>query len=827
MKHFWNGTWLGDTELEVALDGWEQSLPKELELELPREVLFEACGKAREALLSEDFRRKLSLACAGRTDLEDSLSEVVEYLEPQNLALKLKRELNEPDPELFERVDWREPIFEAWAPLGLLVHVAPTNALSVGPFTVLEGLLTGNVNLLKTPGSDPPFAALVLEQLVLASQGRLAPFIKVVSFSSSRTDLMARVVGLADGVAVWGGEQAVSSVREMVPTGVRVIEWGHKISFAYLACDRLDHEPSLEALAADCCRYDQQFCTSPQVVYLETQDFSVVQQFARRFAPILERISAQTPRLPMEERDWAEITTIREIHRREAFLPDLQAEIVEPDDRGWRLFLDARPALAPSPLYRTLWVKPLPADALVTTLRPMRRYLQTVGLAAGPERAANLVRRLTQAGVERVTTVGRMLDSYPGEAHDGLYALQRYSRRLGLRLESWAERMSCLSEIDSAAQTGPEPGTPIMSKEQFQAQGPDPDWAQLYFHSGGSSGAPKLSCFAYEDFHYHLSLGAEGLFAAGLDPASDRCMNLFFAGDLYAGFLCTYVILERLKAVQFPMTALQDYDEVARTVQELNVNTLLGMPSYIVELYRSHGPQLQSVRKIFYAGEHFSQAQREWLAQEHKVELIRSLAYGSVDVGFQGYQCTEAAPGVHHLHSRLQHLEILHLEKDEPVPFGETGRLVFTAAHRRGQSVVRYEPGDLGAWVQGPCACGRTAPLFALKGRHGDVFRIGTNFLNYRVFVDLLASEFHYSGPLQLVLEEGSPEERLIVRMEKEPGLEAETVRRRLVEREPHLQESVLQTKLLDFVVEIVAPEQLEHSKSSGKLKEVIDRRKV
>jgi phenylacetate-coenzyme A ligase PaaK-like adenylate-forming protein len=828
MKHYWNGQWVQESELDARLEGLFDDLPAELELDIPRETLLKACGVLCEHLAEgQPLRQKVMDRCSSRPDVADAIEEVREFFQPAALELKLKREFKEPDPEIFERVDLSEPIFEAWAPLGLLVHVAPANALSVGPFTVLEGLLAGNLNLLKVPGSDPPFGATILEGLVEASDGVLAPFIKVVSFASSHRERLQTMMDAADGVAVWGGEAAVESVSQMVRPGVRVIDWGHKISFAYLSVGHWEDEKILEALALDCCKYDQQLCTSPQAIYLQTDKYSDLQAFARKFAPILERVSSECPSQDMDDKDWAELTSICEIHKREGVLGEVQCEVVEPQDRAWRLLLDERPALMPSPLFRTVWVKPLPLKSIVATLRPMRRYLQTVGLSSGPEHAAQLVRRLVQAGAERVTTAGRMLESYPGEAHDGVYSLQRYSRRTGLRLGDWAARMSSLSEIDEPPNREIPAGIPIMTKQDFQAQEPDPAWAQLYFHSGGSSGAPKLSCFAYEDFAYHLSLGAEGLFAAGLNPTSDRCMNLFFAGDLYAGFLCTYVILERLKAVQFPMTALEDYDEVAKTVEELKVNTLLGMPSYIVELFRSHGNQLGSVRKIFYAGEHFSEAQRLWLQEEHRVELIRSLAYGSVDVGFQGYQCAHTAPGVHHLHSRIQALEILHPDKDEPVADGEVGRLVFTSAHRRGQTVLRYEPGDLGRWVEGPCPCGRTAPMFALLGRHGDVFRIGTNFFNYRVFPQLLAEHFHYTGPVQIVLASGDPLERVELRIETGEDLNAETVRATLIEKEPNLKESVLDTKLLDFRVEVIGPEAFEHSSSSGKLKEVIERRKV
>lgn len=447
MKHFWNGEWIPDSELDSRLQGLLGAMPAELELDLSREVLLAACGALYQRLSpGEALYERVVQACPGHSDVGDAIEEVREFFQPASLELKLEREFKEPRPEQFKRVDTTDQVFEAWSPLGLLVHVAPANALSVGPVTVLEGLLAGNLNLLKVPGDDPPFAATILEGLVEASAGKLASFIKVVSISSAQRARLQRIMDAADGVAVWGGDAAVESIAQMVPPGVRVIDWGHKISFAYLCREHWDDESVLEALARDCCKYDQQLCTSPQAIYLETSSYSELQAFAKRFGPVLERVSSQYSLQDMDDRDWAEITSLCEIHKREGILGEVQCEVVEPADRAWRLLLDARPALMPSPLFRTLWLKPLPQESIVATLRPMRRYLQTVGLGSGPEETAQLVRRMVHAGVERVTTIGSMLESYPGEAHDGVYALQRYSRRTGLRLGDWAAELSHLGE---------------------------------------------------------------------------------------------------------------------------------------------------------------------------------------------------------------------------------------------------------------------------------------------------------------------------------------------------------------------------------------------
>ena len=109
---------------------------------------------------------------------------------------------------------------------------------------------------------------------------------------------------------------------------------------------------------------------------------------------------------------------------------------------------------------------------------------------------------------------------------------------------------------------------------------------------------------------------------------------------------------------------------VTRVIIDQGVNTLLGMPSYLMNLFEKNATAFEKYRrieKIFYGGEHFTAAQRKRLTERFGVRLIRSGAYGSVDIGPMGYQCEYCAEGVHHLQQRLHTLEILKIDTDEPV----------------------------------------------------------------------------------------------------------------------------------------------------------------
>ncbi|MBS1226066.1 MAG: acyl-CoA reductase, partial [Proteobacteria bacterium] len=293
----------------------------------------------------------------------------------------------------------------------------PTIALRLGrrsALSLLEGLLAGNINLLKTSRRDGLFTQKLLCALV-EQEPALKPFVYVLRLSSSQAETLSAVLALCDGVAVWGGEDAVAAVRAMTPPAARLIEWGHRISFAYVARESSADSTVLRALAHDVCHLEQQACSSPQCLYLETADPcsspqclyletadpAELQAFAERFAAILAEVSPTVAGgQPPGPHEWAEITTARELCRLAGAIDGSRA--IEAPDRSWRLLVEPKPGLRASPLFRTLWIKPLPVSAIVATLRPLRAWLQTAGLACPLERLAELSRALLAAGVTRI-----------------------------------------------------------------------------------------------------------------------------------------------------------------------------------------------------------------------------------------------------------------------------------------------------------------------------------------------------------------------------------------------------------------------------------------
>lgn len=809
---------------QVEMESFFDSLSKK-DLLLPplnSHSLFSALEKTRAIIENQkEIKEKLISLLKDHSDQpENELNDLLEFISLDNLRTKIKRELGDENPFELKRINGRSEAFECWYPLGTIVHVTPNNSAILSVCALIEGLLTRNVNLLKLGRKEGEFAASFFELLCQndVSQ-KIASYIYIFQISSKDKTRIEKLLSFADAISVWGNEESVKAVKEKAPQNARIIDWGHKISFSLFS--KKYEAADLESLAQEICFADQQFCSSPQCVYLLDASFDELKLFGEKLETSLKKHATKSLNISLEEK--AEITVNNELLR----LRSINEECVGLISENYRIYIENNSVLKASPLYKSIWVKPLKKEELVFVLSEFKTYLQTVGISCAKNEYEELVNLLLQAGALRVRNIGQMLNSYAGEPHDGVYALNRYCKKISvLDNDRYMQSKYSFEEKNLSA---PEQNLKIMNKNDFQDQKVPKKYSDLFFHSGGSSGEPKLSIFTYEDYHRQMEMAAEGLFAAGLDPKNDRTMNLYYAGNLYGGFTSFFTILEKLRAVQFPMGASTDFSMVGQTIVRNNVDTLLGMPSYILELFRQNHELFKSyrgIKKIFFGGEHFPKTQRTYLENEYGVKLIRASSYGSVDAGPLAFQCQHAEDSVYHLYEKLHDLEVVELEADKPSQESEIGRLLFSSKVRHGQKIKRYEIGDIGKKLSGPCACGREGVRFELLGRHGDIFRIGTIFLSYQKIQKVLINEFNFEGQFQVHLWPAEQYKKEVLQIKiANTKLESTAFMKAFVEHYHDLKVVIEEDKVLELEVSVVEVNELTFNEKTGKLKSVIDHR--
>jgi len=313
-----------------------------------------------------------------------------------------------------------------YMPLGTLFHIAAGNMDGLPAFSVLEGLVTGNVNILKLPSADNGLTVEIFRHLI-EIEPSLAPFIYVFDTPSTDVTAMQKMAQMSDGIVVWGGEAAVSAVRALAPTGAKLIEWGHKLSFAYISGYE-DKDTELSALASHIAATRQLLCSSCQTIYLDTDSMDDVRTFCREFLPYLDAAERQNP--IREIGAVAEMTLRRYTDKLERAVGGKASHNGREVFQGTSVSVTACPdsTLELSYMYGNPLVKPLPRRDLLPTLRRAKGTLQTAGLICTPDRRAEIADLLARAGLTRIMRAGNMSVTFCGEGHDGEYPLQRYLR---------------------------------------------------------------------------------------------------------------------------------------------------------------------------------------------------------------------------------------------------------------------------------------------------------------------------------------------------------------------------------------------------------------
>lgn len=764
------------------------------------------------------------------------------------------------------------PLFQKAVSRGVVLHVASGNVSTTGVLSMIEGLLTRNANFLKMASNAPLLPLLFAETLrSLDPTGAVASSFAMLSWSGAGTPHHEVFQQEADAIVVWGGEETVMTYRQGLSFKTKLIEYGPKLSAGLYGAEVLTEDrvgAIAEQAARDVSLWDQSACSSPQVIYLEdpSADLAATERFVAALAPALDAVAQELPMGALDRHERAEITKERQM----ALMDELMGlgRMVTATDQSWTIVVEKDPAFKLSPLFRTIYLKPVPRlEMALPHLAPYRDYLQTVGLAVAPSRSGAIADAVAALGALRVVKAGEMSGGAPGEPHDGVYGLaelvrwvsldtpeardaydgtvfigaeaearQAFAKRK-LLLESTVRRSPFYQDRYGDRTLGSEDdwlALPLLEKSDVLAHTPptgdrllaEAPMGAHWLRSGGSTGDPKLSIFSYDDYEDDMARAARGAHATGL-RRGDRVANLFFAGDLYGSFLSINRVLELVGCNSFPFTNNAPVESVLTCLREFRIDTVVGLSSWVQAVLAEAMRQGEGirVRRVMYAGEHFHEKERRVLQEGLGVETIASIGYGAVDAGPMGYQCVHSTGNVHHVHADHVYLEILDTE-GRPAASGAVGEIVVTNLNRRIMPLVRYRIGDLGRWIDAPCPCGRPGRRFELLGRVEERFQVGGCVFQYGEIQQVIEAFAPLHSSPQVVLDGGREQQTVRIRAELvEPGADAAALGAELAAG-LRAQVSAFASPELAWSVEVVPLGTLERVGRTGKIVRILDHRK-
>lgn len=751
-------------------------------------------------------------------------------------------------------------------PLGIVLHVLAGNVFLVGAGSLVEGLLTGNVTILKQSSNERVFLPELIESIRECDEdGVVSASIAVIDYSSSQKDVIAELKKRVDGIVVWGGEEAVKAYRNDCPARVRIIVFGPKLSLAVVTksgIERYGIETIADKLAWEMTIWDQNACTAPQVCYVDGE--TEAKLLAESTALALEAWQRKIPVGNVDPNAAVEIQKLRGV----AVISEARGQGLVRASQGnvnWTVIVSQDATLEPSPLHRTL--KIVPIDSIATVIQEaekLRGYVQTIGLAVGTQEAPSLWSALARHGALRIFELGVMSGGEIADPHDGAYDLPQLVNFVVTRLPQMnalldprdclihSERKALLDArlrrlIDRARQSafygerfkgvvidGVDDlrKVPILTREEMDANMPPKGtglqtgeyWGGYVSRSGGSTGEPKFSIYDANDWEHMIAEAVRVLKGAGVEKG-DRVANCMLAGDLYGSFVSFDHINWRIGATTFAFAGQADPEAFLDTWRKFKINMVQGMPTKL-------GPLLRAVKKlepdfkmpkVLYAGMPLSPSDQQWMKDALGTTRIASVI-GANDGGQLGYQCEHLTGGRHHLIDDFNYVEIVDNE-GHPVAEGMPGRIVITSLLKYAFPLIRYELGDAGRIVGATCPCGRTSRIMEHLGRSDDTVCVGNMNLRYRDLLDAMAGlEF---SALQVAARNDADGEYLVLRIESDSrpdGIETR-VKEIMLRKVAKLEERLADRSLTRFEVQWVEQGKLPRNPRSGKVKQLCDER--
>ncbi len=320
-------------------------------------------------------------------------------------------------------------------PRGRVAHVLAGNLPEVSLVSLLRGLLTRNVNLVKLPTGDPLTAsALAASFADVDAEHPVSRAVSVLWWSNPQ-GVGASLVGSMDAVCAWGGAEAMDWVASAVTAETEVLWFGPRQSAA-LVDTSADPVLAAQRLAHDVGLHDQRGCFSSRRAFVVGD----VHEFATLVARALAEFEGVLP-LGAESLDEQAARSLALLEA--GFAGD---RVVTADPTCWAVVVGAPRAPASAhPGGRVVFLHPV-AD-LREGIAALEPPVQTI--AVHPyDLAARLRDDIARAGASRVVELGLSNLFRTGAAHDGVFPLARLVRFVSCELPASAHVSGITMTVD-------------------------------------------------------------------------------------------------------------------------------------------------------------------------------------------------------------------------------------------------------------------------------------------------------------------------------------------------------------------------------------------
>ena len=346
--------------------------------------------------------------------------------------------------------------------------------------------------------------------------------------------------------------------------------------------------------------------------------------------------------------------------------------------------------------------------------------------------------------------------------------------------------------------------------------------------SSGTTGNPTIVGYTRKDIGVWTECMARSLTSFGV--GRDDIFSVAYGYGLFTGGLGAHNGVEKVGAAVVPAST-GNTEKHARLIRDLGITGIACTPSYalyLAETMEKMGITKDQIklRTGAFGAEPWTEGMRQEIQQRLGLKGYNIYGLSEIMGPSVSYECD--AQNGSHINEDHFFPEIINPETLEPLPYGQTGELVFTTLTKEGMPVLRYRTRDLCSLMEGRCSCGRTnVRMTAIEGRSDDMLIIrGINVFPSQVESVVLTME-EIAPRYMLVVDRVNNLDTLMVQVELRQEYFNATMDTpaAIDELSKKLANKLKSVLSIAAKVQLKAPGTIERSK--GKSTRVIDNRKL
>ena len=313
---------------------------------------------------------------------------------------------------------------------GIVFHIAPSNVPVNFAYTLLSGLLSGNVNIIRTPTKDFDQVRIISNSILELSKDKkhkeVLQRIILIRYqkTASLTDLFSSI---CDVRVIWGGDNTINqSRRSLIPAKAFDITFVDRYSICIIDADNYLKEKKFQAIAKgfynDTYLLDQNACTAPHLIIWKGEG-ELVKKAQLKFWSVLKGLLADL---------YPEISPIIAVNKLTTFYTqafDLNKieRVHKENNLLWRVEFEDVPKLIENYRSNSGYFSEIKIENLKEIKSLITRKFQTLSyFGMDNDELKEFIEGSSLRGIDRVVPIGKTLDfSLHWDGYDLIRSLSR------------------------------------------------------------------------------------------------------------------------------------------------------------------------------------------------------------------------------------------------------------------------------------------------------------------------------------------------------------------------------------------------------------------